>query len=303
MSGGDLPVTVMRSERGARRRPLGAAGALASLLAPASLIWIGGFLLPFAGLGAQSLRQFTPGRVGVVADAPFTTDNYRELLNGAFAEVLCTTFWMGALAAAISLCIAFPLAYAIVRRFSPRWRTLCIGAMITLVLSSILVKTYAIELTFGSVGVTRPLLLTLGIAPNGRATIEAVVIAGLVHAIVPVAVLTLIGAIQSIDPCLIDAAQSLGAPAWKAHLTVTLPLARAALTSSFLVSLTFAISAFVIPMVLGRGRVLFMSNIIYTRFSDIANYPSGAAISLAMLALSMLVIAAITFVNRRSARA
>jgi putative spermidine/putrescine transport system permease protein len=166
--------------------------------------------------------------------------------------------------------------------------------MITLVLSSILVKTYAIELTFGSVGITRPLLLLLGIPSNGRGTIEAVVIAGLVHAIVPVAVLTLIGAIQSIDPRLIDAAQSLGAPAWKAHLTITLPLGRTALVSSFLVSLTFAISAFVIPMVLGRGRVLFMSNIIYTRFSDIANYPSGAAVSLAMLAVSMVVIAGVS---------
>jgi len=278
-------------------------GGAALLLAPATLILVGGFLLPLADLGAQSLRQFTPGRVCVVADAPFTTDNYRELLNGAFGDVLLTTFWIGALAAAISLCLAFPLAYAIVRRFSPRWRTLCIGAMITLVLSSILVKTYAIELTFGSVGITRPLLIWLGVAPNGRATIEAVVIAGLVHAIVPVAVLTLIGAIQSIDPRLADAAQSLGAPAWKAHLTITLPLARIPLTSSFLVSLTFAISAFVIPMVLGRGRVLFMSNIIYTRFSDIANYPSGAAVSLAMLAVSMLVIALISVANGRSARA
>lgn len=286
-----------------RRRPNGVAGGFGWLLAPATLIWVGGFFLPLLGLGAQSLRQFTPGRVGVVANAPFTADNYRELLNGAFADVLYTTFWMGALAAAISLCVAFPLAYAIVRRFGPRWRTLCIGTMITLVLSSILVKTYAIELTLGSVGVTRPLLLWLGIAPNGRAAIEAVVIAGLIHAIVPVATLTLIGAVQSIDPRLVDAAQSLGAPAWRAHMTVTLPLARAALTSSFLVSLTFAISAFVIPMVLGRGRVLFMSNIIYTRFSDIANYPSGAAVSLAMLAVSMAVIAAISFVNRQGARA
>jgi putative spermidine/putrescine transport system permease protein len=274
----------------------------ALLLAPASLILMGGFLLPLADLGAQSLRQFTPGRVGVVADAPFTFDNYRELLNGAFADVLLTTFWIGVLAAAISLIIAFPLAYAIVRRFRPRWRTFSIGVMITLVLSSILVKTYAIELTFGSVGITRPLLLWLGVAPNGRATIEAVVIAGLVHAIVPVAVLTLIGAVQSIDPRLADAAQSLGAPAWKAHLTITLPLARVALSSSFLVSLTFAISAFVIPMVLGRGRVLFMSNIIYTRFSDIANYPSGAAVSLAMLAASMLVISGVSIAHARSAR-
>ena len=64
-------------------------------------------------------------------------------------------------------------------------------------------------------------------------------------------------------------------------------------------SLTFAISAFVIPMVLGRGRVLFMSNVIYTRFSDIANYPSGAAISLVMLAVALAVVAVITFAQAR----
>ena len=289
------------------RPAVSAAGArgrsVALLLAPASLVLLCGFVLPLVELATQSVRQFTPGRVGIVPDAPFTTANYADLLSGAFGNVLLTTFWIGAVAAAIGLVVAFPMAYCIVRRFSPRWRTLSLGVMITLVLSSILVKTYAIELTFGSVGITRPLMTWLGIAPNGRGTIQAVVIAGLVHAIVPVAVLTLVGAVQSVDPRLIDAAQSLGAPAWKAHLTITLPLSRAALVSSFLVSLTFAISAFVIPMVLGRGRVLFMSNIIYTRFSDIANYPSGAAVALAMLAISMVVIAGVSAVQARGGRA
>ncbi|MGO7427283.1 ABC transporter permease, partial [Rhizobium ruizarguesonis] len=46
-------------------------------------------------------------------------------------------------------------------------------------------------------------------------------------------------------------------------------------------------------------RVLFMSNVIYTRFSDIANYPSGAAISLVMLAAALAVVAVITFAQAR----
>ena len=284
----------------ARRAPQ---GGTALLLAPASLLLVIGFVLPLLELGTESVRQFTPGRVGIVPDAPFTAANYTDLFSGAFADVLLTTFWIGVTAAVIGLIVAFPMAYCIVRRFSPRWRTAVLGIMITLVLSSILVKTYAIELTFGSVGITRPLMTWLGIPPNSRGAIEVVVIAGLVHAIVPIAVLTLIGAVQSVDPRLIDAAQSLGAPAWKAHLTITLPLGRPALVSSFLVSLTFAISAFVIPMVLGRGRVLFMSNIIYTRFSDIADYPSGAAVSLAMLAISMVVIAGVSVVQGRGGRA
>jgi len=275
-----------------------------ALLAPALFVLWAGFGLPLLTLGLESIRQFTPGRIGAVAGAPLTLDNYRELLSGAIADVLLTTFWIGAAAALIAEAIALPLAYCIVRRLSRRWRTLCLSFLIMLVLSSVLMKTYALELTFGSVGATRPLLRLLGIAPNGRPYIEALVIAGLVHAIVPVATLTLLGAMQAIDPSLLDAAQSLGAPAWRAHLGITLPLAAPALVSSLLVSLTFAISAFVIPMVLGKGRVLFLSNTIYTRFSDIANYPSGAAVSLSMLALSMLVIAAIALARgRRGTRA
>ena len=285
----------------------GATGTLrhnAPLLAPASLALAVGFVLPLANLGAESFRQFTPGRVGSVAGAPLTLENYTDLATPSFAGVLFETFWIGALAAAIGLLIAYPLAYAIVRRLSPGWRTLCLGFMITLVLLSVLVKTYALELTLGSVGIMRPVMNLLHVSMNSRGYTEAVVVAGLVHAIVPVAVLTLIGAVQNIDPRLVDAAQSLGAPAWKAHLGITLPLSLPALISAFLVSLTFSISAFVIPMVLGKGRVLFLSNIIYTRFSDIANYPSGAAVSLAMLIVSLAVIYGLTLVQRsREARA
>jgi putative spermidine/putrescine transport system permease protein len=136
----------------------------------------------------------------------------------------------------------------------------------------------------------RPLLLSLGISPNGRGYIEALVGAGLLHYIVPMATLTLLGTIQNVDPRLVDAAQALGAPAWKAHLTVTLPLCMRGLLAAFLFAFTFSISAFVIPMILGKGRVLFISNLIYNRFSEIADYPSGAAISIVLFAVALAIV-------------
>jgi ABC-type spermidine/putrescine transport system permease subunit I len=71
---------------------------------------------------------------------------------------------------------------------------------------------------------------------------------------------------------------------------VTVPLCIRGLVSAFLVSMTLGISAFVIPWILGRGRVLFISNLVYSRFSEVANYPSGAAISIVMMVLSILLI-------------
>jgi putative spermidine/putrescine transport system permease protein len=266
-------------------------------IAPTGVVFVSIFALPILGLLAESFQTFTPGRVGSVADAPLTLQNYLDLVSASFAGVLFETFWISALAAFLGVLIAFPLAFFIVRRFPARWRAVAIGLMITLVLLSMLMRTYSLELTFGSVGIVRPLLVWLGVSPTARWYIDALVAAGLAHAIVPIATLTLLGAVQNIDPRLADAAQSLGAPVWRSHLDVTLPLSLPALVSAYLVALTFAISAFVIPMVLGKGRVLFISNVIYTRFSDVANYPSGAAISVVMLVASLIVVYSVSLVR------
>jgi ABC-type spermidine/putrescine transport system permease subunit I len=260
------------------------------LLLPAGAVFLGFFFLPLAGLLVESFRLYTPGSIGSSANAPFTLSNYAELLTPAFAQFFLETMRIRLLASLTGLVFAFPLAYWITRRFSPRWRAIAVGFLVTLMFLSVLVRTYALELTFGAAGPLRPLLLSLGISPNGRGYIETLVGAGLLHYIVPMSTLTLLGTIQNVDPRLVDAAQALGAPGWKAHLSITLPLCMRGLLAAFLFAFTFSISAFVIPMILGKGRVLFISNLIYTRFSEIADYPSGAAISIVLFVVALAIV-------------
>ena len=66
------------------------------------------------------------------------------------------------------------------------------------------------------------------------------------------------------------------------------------LLSAFLICFTLCLSAFVVPLILGKGKVLFVSNLIYSRFSEIANYPSGSAVSIVMLIMSLSIIYGIT---------
>ena len=260
------------------------------LLLPAGAVYLGFFFLPMAGLFIESFRLYVPGSIGSAADAPFTLNNYRELLTPSFAGFFFETLRISLLASLAGLVFSFPLAYWITRRVSPHWRAIAIGLFVTLMFLSVLVRTYALELTFGAVGPLRPLLLSLGISPNGRTYIEVLVGAGLLHYIVPMATLTLLGTIQNVDPRLFDAAQALGAPGWKAHLNITLPLCMRGLLAAFLFAFTFSISAFVIPMILGKGRVLFISNLIYNRFSEIADYPSGAAISMVLFFVALSIV-------------
>jgi putative spermidine/putrescine transport system permease protein len=260
------------------------------LLLPAGVVFLGFFFLPMAGLFIESFRLYVPGSIGSAADAPFTLNNYTELLTPSFAGFFYETLRISLLASLVGLLFSFPLAYWITRRLMPRWRAIAVGLFVTLMFLSVLVRTYALELTFGAIGPLRPLLLELGISPNGRAYIETLVGAGLLHYIVPMSTLTLLGTIQNVDPRLFDAAQVLGAPGWKAHLNITLPLCMRGLLAAFLFSFTFSISAFVIPMILGKGRVLFISNLIYNRFSEIADYPSGAAVSMVLFFVALSIV-------------
>jgi ABC-type spermidine/putrescine transport system permease subunit I len=68
------------------------------------------------------------------------------------------------------------------------------------------------------------------------------------------------------------------------------PLSSRGLMSAFVINFTLAISAFVIPMILGKGKILFFSNLIYNRFGETANYPSGSAIAVELLLLSLALI-------------
>jgi ABC-type spermidine/putrescine transport system permease subunit I len=269
----------MRSDRGSL-----------PLLLPGGAVFLALFFLPMAGLFVESFRLYEPGRIGSAANAPFTLANYAELLTPAFAGFFLETMRISLLASLAGLVFAFVLAYWITRRFSARWRAAAVGFFVTLMFLSVLVRTYALELTFGATGPLRPLLQSLHIAVNGRGYIETLVGGGLLHYIVPMATLTLLGTIQNVDPRLVDAAQALGAPAWKAHLTITLPLCVRGLLAAFLFAFTFSISAFVIPMILGKGRVLFISNLVYNRFSEIADYPSGAAISMVLFVVALAIV-------------
>jgi ABC-type spermidine/putrescine transport system permease subunit I len=270
------------------------------LLLPAAAVFLAFFFLPLAGLFRESFRQFTPGGVGSAANAPFTLANYAELLTTSFAEFFLETMRISLLASFAGLLFAFPLAYCIARQLSPRLRAIAVGFFVTLMFLSVLVRTYALELTLGAAGPLRPMLLALGISPNSRGYIELLVGGGLLHYIVPMATLTLLATVQNVDPRLFDAAQTLGAPSWKAHLTITLPLCTSGLLAAFLFAFTFSISAFVIPMILGKGRVLFISNLIYNRFSEIADYPSGAAISIVLFVVALTIVYVMSRqVNRR----
>jgi ABC-type spermidine/putrescine transport system permease subunit I len=265
----------------------------AGLIVPALVVIALLLVSPLLLVGDESLRLFVPGRVGSVDDAPLSFGNYADLVRPAYARYFADTFWLSLVATLLALVLAYPIAYRVAREARPRVRRTWIAFLVVMLFLSILIRVYSVSLAVGPAGFGRTLSDLVGLRPNSRGYAEISVILGLLHCLVPMAVIVLLAPLQALNPRLVEAAQALGAPRWKAHATVTIPLSGRGLLAAFMLCFTFSISAFVIPMVLGKGRVLFVSNLIYSRFGEVGNYPGGAALSITLLVLSLIVVYAI----------
>ncbi|HMN85666.1 MAG TPA: ABC transporter permease subunit [Bauldia sp.] len=257
------------------------------LLAPALVALSFLLLAPLLNVALESIRQYVPGRAGSVPGAPLTAENYLEFLHPAYLLYFYDTFRISLIATVLGIAVGLPVAHLVARRGSGVVRRLWVGFLVAMMFLSVLVRVYSIQLTLGPVGLLRIVGSLTGVNTNSPVFAEALIVAGLMHYVIPIAALTLIGPIQNIDPRLVEAALAVGASRVAAHRTGTLPLAVPGI-----------LSAFLIPMILGKGQIFFVSNLIYSRFQETANYPSGSALAIIMLAVSLLVILAVTRLAR-----
>jgi ABC-type spermidine/putrescine transport system permease subunit I len=260
------------------------------LLVPGLLVLTFLMLAPLLNLLDQSFREFVSGHVGAAADAPYTLQNYTDLFGSAYFFYITDTFRISLIATAISIVAGFLVAHRVARESRRLVRKLWLALIIGMLFLSALVRVYSINLLFLPSGILRKVVMFFDIGPNTALASEIMIIVGMVNQLLPIAILSLIATIQNVNPRLAEAAQALGASRVRSHLTVTVPMCRRGIIGAFLLTYTLSLSSFVVPMVLGRGQVVFMSNLIYARFAELANYPSGSALSISLLAISLIIV-------------
>jgi ABC-type spermidine/putrescine transport system permease subunit I len=259
------------------------------------------FVGPLAILVAESVAKHDPGRITAVPGS-FTLNHYTDLFQKGYIGYFFDTFRLSLIATIIGVATGYLIAFVLARMRSGRLRLYCVISLVSLLFLSVNVRVYALALTLRPSGLIRPIIQYFGIAGNNAFLLEGSVIAGLVHYIIPISALTLLGTIQSINPRLSEAAESLGAPRWRAFLEITVPLSVHGIVSALLLGYAISISSFVVPMVLGRGMVLFATNLIYQNFAEVPNFPGGAAIAVILLIASLVPIyIALRFVARVAA--
>ena len=267
---------------------------LAGLLAPAT-IWLGlFFLVPLLIIVVYSF--LTSGIYGgVVWD--FTPGNYLKVFEPLYLETVVRTLLIALMNTLLCLLLGYPLAYFITFK-GGRWKNALILLVVVPFWTSLLLRAYAWMVILRGNGIANQTLQFLGITDEQKVLIftpEAVTM-GLIYSYLPFMILPLYASLEKFDFRLKEAAQDLGASRWQAFWRVTVPLSMPGVIAGSILVFIPSAGEFVIPTLLGGGKVVMMGNVIQSQFGQARDWAFGSALAVMLAAL---LLAAILFYIRR----
>jgi spermidine/putrescine transport system permease protein len=260
----------------------------AIFLAPSAAFTVILFLIPLSIIIAYSF--LTRGVYGGVV-GPWTLENYQRLFDPLYGIILWRSLVMSTLATILCLVIAFPLALFI-SRASDRAKGLYLNLVILPFWTSFLVRTYAWMFLLRDTGFINTILTSLHIISEPLPLLynETAVVVGLVYGYLPFAVLPLFSNLDRLDKNLLEAAADLGATPWQTLYKVVIPLCAPGLRAAGVLVFIPCLGAYLTPDLLGGGKSIMIGNLIQNQFTTARDWPFGSAISLALMALVMILL-------------
>lgn len=270
-----------RSDRDPTRARLGA------LAAPDLIVAL---LVCAVPIGFMVVRSF--GRVDPVTldvEIVGTLDAYRTLLSEVYRPVFARSIALAAATVVLCLVIGTPAALAI-SRIDERRRTWVLVAVLLPSFVSFTVRIFAWQ---GVLATGGPVEALTGAQLLYR---PPAVLIGMITAYVPLYVLPAYVALARVPATMIESASDLGATPWRQVTTVTLPLAAPGIVTGAVIVGVLSIGEFIVPAVLGGGKVLLLGNILAERGAG-RDQPLGGAITVVLL-VAMALGAVVTVIAR-----
>jgi len=262
--------------------------ALMLLLAPALLWLVGLIVLPHVELAVLSLRTRVAPRVYEPSLAQYRTFFVEPLYWHTFVR----TAVMSIAATALTLLLAFPIAWTIAKLARGRSKSLLFVLCLIPFWVSETVRTLGWMILLRESGVLPQLLVSLGLAsvPPELLYRDATILVGLVYTSLLFMVVPLIGALESLDDSLIEAAYDLGGNGWNILRTIVIPHAAPGVTAGCIVVFMLTLGNYLTPTLLGGKNSLWFTEQIYTQFITRFNWEQGAAFGFLLLVLSTAIV-------------
>src|SRR4051794_38955125 len=246
--------------------------------------------IPYLLLLVQSFWQLRGGSIV----HHLTLENYRRLVGTAlYPETILFSAGIALRVTCLSLLLASPLAYLLAYKVK-RHRTLAYMAVIIPLWVSYLVRAYAWKIILGQEGILNGLLRAAGVIDHPLTFLlysRWAVILALTHIYTPFTLMPIYAVLEAIPKSFREASQDLYANRWQTFRRVILPLSLPGVLAGSTFAFVLSMGDFLAPQLLGgNDSALMVSNLVWSLFGVAYNWPLGAAISVVVLLLTLLLL-------------
>ena len=276
------------------------------------------FLLPFLVVAKISVSEMETTAIsdivtwkdGAIAFS-LKFGNYAELLHDdLYLTTYVSSLKYAAVTTALCLFIGYPFAY-----FMARARRTAQPALLMLVMlpfwTSFLLRVYAWKALLTEHGLAADAIEGLhldralawaGLVPGPGQLMNTPfsLVLGMTYTYLPFMILPLYSNLAKMDLRLLEAASDLGANAWTAFWTVTVPLSRAGIIAGAMLVFIPCVGEYVIPELLGGPQTQMIGRTLWDEFFSNNDWPMACTVAVAMI---LLVIVPVAVFSRYQAEA
>ena len=254
---------------------------------PALVLLVGAYLLPLGQVLVLSVTEPVPG-----------LGNYALLVtNAGISRMLVNT---GAICL-VTTVLALVLGYAVSYRLTQapvRTQRLMMACVLLPLWVSVLARAFAWVALLRRQGLVNSVLTDWGMIDQPLPLMwnSFGVAVGMVHYMLPFAILAMSAHMATIDRSLLAAARGMGASRTQAFLRVFLPLSLPGVGGAAVLVAIFSLGFYVTPALLGGGRVLMVAQYIAVQIQELLRWGVGAMLATTLiLAVGVLLGAARAF--------
>ncbi len=252
------------------------------LLLPVLVFLTGWFIAPLTQLLALSFDA-KGGRFAA----------YEELLRSeVFVAVFLNTLKLAVTVTLIAVLLAYPTAF-LLSRIQGAWLTIALYCVLVPFWISVLVRTFSWMLLLERNGPVNTLLVSSGLVDKPLKLLfnDFAVHLGMVHVLLPYAVLPIYAAMLKVDPRLLLASDGLGATGAQTFWRIYLPLTARGVAAGAIFVFLLALGFYITPALLGGLHNLTVALLIDNFVNERLVWPLAAAASFILLAIILLILA------------
>jgi putative spermidine/putrescine transport system permease protein len=231
--------------------------------------------------------------LSIYSDGAFTLAKYRQLFGSSvYVNVMLITLKISLWTTLLAVAGGYPVAYLISSLEKDRKASWLFWVLLSF-WTSFLVRAFAWIVMLGRNGVVNQLLTAAGLqeTPSNLLYSLGAVLVGMVHALMPLAVLTMLSVMDNIDRNLPRAAATLGARPGTAFWRVYFPLSLPGVAAAAIMVFVTAVGFFIVPQLLGGRREVMITQLIIEQVLQTMNWGFAGSISVLMLVVVLAVFA------------